>query len=254
MKHIIFVLFFVAMGFNCIAQSNKGLDNNEVNKVKKELVNQVINPMRKTADQLLRDINNAQALYDRLKDRHFSMATSTLVGEGQLEEYLSQFSFDDLFEAEEGKWFVKQDVVDVINNELDSDLKRAYLLALDMKKSLNEPYNEETNNQYIKEAAKLKEFILPSHTADFEKLVSQINDYNYYMFELARLFVAADEDKYRKTLEELVKDEDAPYLLDVPYTKTMLQLYISRKKAKQELTPQEKAELKAACSDAFPDF
>ena len=254
MKHIIFVLFFVAMGFNCIAQSNKGLDNNEVNKVKKELVNQVINPMRKTADQLLRDINNAQALYDRLKDRHFSMATSTLVGEGQLEEYLSQFSFDDLFEAEEGKWFVKQDVVDVINNELDSNLKRAYLLALDMKESLNEPYNEETNNQYIKEAAKLKKFILPSHTADFEKLVSQINDYNYYMFELARLFVAADEDKYRKTIEELVKDEDAPYLLDVQYTKTMLQLYISRKKAKQELTPQEKAELKAACSDAFPDF
>ena len=251
MKHIIFVLFFVAMGFNCIAQSNKGLDNNEVNKVKKELVNQVINPMYKTADQLLRDINNAQALYDRLKDRHFSVATSSIVGEGQLEEYLGQFSFDDLFEAEEGKWFVKQDVLDVINNEPESELTQVYLLVSDMKESLNEPYNEETNNQYIKEAAKLKEFILPSHKADFDKLVSQINDYNYYMFELARLFVAADEDKYRKTPEELVKDEDAEYLMKVPYTSKMLRLYRQRR---GQLKPEEKTELKNACSDAFPDF
>lgn len=251
MKHIIFVLFFVAMGFNCIAQSNKGLDNNEVNKVKKELVNQVINPMRKTADQLLRDINNAQALYDRLKDRHFAVTTSSQFGENKLEEYLGQLSFEELFETESGKWFVKSDVLDIINNEPDSDLKRAYLLSLDMKESLNEPYNEETNNQYIKEAAKLKEFILPSHKADFDKLVSQINDYNYYMFELARLFVAADEDKYRKTPEELVKDEDAEYLKDVPYTYKMLRLYRQRRGI---LKPEEKAELKAACSDAFPDF
>ncbi len=251
MKHIIFVLFFVAMGFNCIAQSNKGLDNNEVNKVKKELVNQVINPMRKTADQLLRDINNAQALYDKLKDRHFAVTTSSQFGEKKLEEYLGQLSFEELFEAESGKWFVKSNVLDIINNEPDSDLKRTYLLALDMKESLNEPYNEETNNQYIKEAAKLKEFILPSHKADFDKLVSQINDYNYYMFELARLFVAADEDKYRKTPEELVKDEDAEYLIDVPYTYKMLRLYRQRR---GQLNPEEKTELKNACSDAFPDF
>ena len=120
-----------------------------------------------------------------------------------------------------------------------------------MKESLNEPYSEESNNGFIKEATNVKSAILPSHKVDFDKLVSQINDYNYYMFELARLFVAADEDKYRKTAEELVKDEDAEYLLEVPYTSKMLRLYRQRRGV---LKPSEKAELKTACSDAFPDF
>lgn len=252
MKHIIFILFFVAMGFTCVAQNNKGgIDNNEVNRVKKELVNQVLNPMRKTAEQLERDINNAQALYNKLKDRKISLATTPQTGEDQLENYLGQLSFDDMFEMSEGKWFVKQDVLDVINNEPESDLKKAYLFVLDMKESLNEPYSEESNNGFIKEATNVKSAILPSHKVEFDKLVSQINDYNYYMFELARLFVAADEDKYRKTAEELVKDEDAEYLLEVPYTSKMLRLYRQRRGV---LKPSEKAELKTACSDAFPDF
>ena len=125
MKHMIFILFFVAMGFTCVAQNNKGgIDNNEVNRVKKELVNQVLNPMRKTAEQLERDINNAQALYNKLKDRKISLATTPQTGEDQLENYLGQLSFDDMFEMSEGKWFVKQDVLDVINNEPEPDLKK----------------------------------------------------------------------------------------------------------------------------------
>ena len=251
MKQIIIILFSVAMGFNCMAQNNKNIDNNEVNRVKKELVNQVVKPMRTTADQLLRDINNAQALYNKLKDRRISIATTPLAGESQLENYLEQLSFDEMFEMEEGKWLVKQDVLDVINSEPDSDIKKAYLLVLDMKESLNEPYEEESNNQFIKESAKVKDAIRPQHKQAFDKLVSQINDYNYYMFELARLFVAADEDKYRKNAEQLVKDEDAEYLLEIPYTSKMLRLY---RQKRGELNQREKAELKNACSDAFPDF
>lgn len=251
MKQTIIILFFVAMGFNCMAQNNKNIDNNKVNRVKKELVNQVVKPMRTTADQLLRDINNAQALYDKLKDRRISKATTPHAEESQLENYLEQFSFDEMFEMAEGKWLVKQDVLDFINSEPDSDIKKAYLLVLNMKESLNEPYDEESNNQFIKESAKVKDAIRPQHKQAFDKLVSQINDYNYFMFELARLFVAADEDKYRKSAEQLVKDEDAEYLLDVPYTSKMLRLY---RQKRGELNQREKTELKNSCSDAFPDF
>lgn len=252
MKHIIIILFFVAMGFNCVAQNDTGIDNNAVNRVKKELIKQVLNPLNQTADQLLRDINNAQALYSRLKDRHWGVETSSQLEENKLEDYLSQFSFGELFEEDDNKWFVKSDVLDVINNEPDSNLKRAYLLVLDMKESLNEPYNEETNNQFIKDATELKEFILPSHKAGFDSLVSHIKDYNFYMYELARLFAAADDDKYSKTVEQLVKDEDAPYLMEIPYTSKMLRLYCER--GKKGLTSEEKDELKTACPDAFPDF
>ena len=251
MKQIIITLFFVAMGFNCMAQNNKCIDNSEVNRVKKGLVNQVVKPMRATADQLLRDINNAQTLYDKLKDRKLSTVTSPQTGDSRLEGYLEQVSFNDMFEMEDGKWFVKQDVLDMVNDEPESSIKKAYLLVLDMKKSLNQPYDEESNNRFIKEAVNVKDAILPSHKADFDQLVSQINDYNYYMFELARLFVAADEDNYKKSVIQLVKDEDARYLIDVPYTCITLRTYIDNK---GRLTTNKKTELKTACSDAFPDF
>lgn len=252
MKQIIFILFSVAMGFTCVAQNNKGgIDNNEVNRVKKELVNQVLTPMRKTADQLLQDINKAQALYDRLKDRKLPLVTSPQTGDSRLEVYLEQVSFKDMFEKEDEKWYVKQDVLDMVNDEPESSIKKAYLLVIDMKESLNQPYDEESNNRFIKEAVNVKDAILPSHKDEFDLLVSQIDDYNYYMFELARLFVAADEDNYHKSATQLAEDEDATYLLDVPYTCITLSAYID---SSGKLTDNKKAELKNACYDAFPDF
>lgn len=248
MKHIILILFFVAMGFTCIAQNNKGIDNNDVNRLRKDLANQVLNPMHKIADQLERDINNAQTLYKKLKNRKYNI-TSPASQEGKkLEEYLKSFSsLKEMFtENANGDGFV----LEQINNGDNAELKSLYQLIFAMKQSLEEPYDEITNNQYIQEASNSSS-ILPQHKSEFEKLISQINDYNYYMFELARLFVAADEDKYNKTAKELVKDEDAEYLMDVPYTSKILRIYIQRKGL---LNQEEKAELKAACSDAFPDF
>lgn len=263
MKHIIIILFFVAMGFNCMAQDNKNIDNDKVNSINKELVNKVLIPMRKTAEQLGRDINKTQTLYNKLKDRRVSIATQPEVGEGRLKNHLEQLSFDEMFEEEDGKWFVKQDVFDVINNEPDSVIKDAYLLVIDMKESFNEPYNEESNNQFIKEAADVKKAILPGHMADFDKLVSQINDYNFYMFELARLFVAYDEDKPNvnpsewdnidKYLVHLLTQEDAIYLYDVPYTHNTLKEYIHWRGG-ENFPDNIKIELKTACPYAFPDF
>lgn len=248
MKHIIIILFFVAIGFNCIAQNNKGIDSNEVNRVKKELIKQVLNPMQKTANQLERDINSAQALYDKLKNRKYYVTSPSYQSIDNLVEYLTSFSsLNEMFaENTNDDGFI----LEQINNANNSDLKSLYQLIFNMKQSLDEPYDEITNNQYIKKASN-NSVILPQHKAEFDKLVSQINDYNYYMFELARLFVAADENDYRKTVEELVKDEDAEYLLEVPYTSKMLRLY---RQKRGKLEPEEKAELKAACSDAFPDL
>lgn len=248
MKHIIFILF-VAMGFTCVAQNDKGsIDNNEVNRVRKELVNQAVTPMRRMADQLERDINNAQSLYNRLSNRKYSITSLVSQGDNNLEEYLNSFpSLEEMFaeNANDDGFVLEQ-----IGNGDSSDLRTLYQLIFEMKQSLTEPYDESSNNKFIKEAANSRA-LLPQHKQEFDKLVSQINDYNYYMFELARLFVAADEDQYSKTAEQLVKDEDAEYLLEVPYTSKMLRLYRQKRGA---LNQREKAELKNACSDAFPDF
>lgn len=251
MKHLILIVFVVAMGFTCVAQNNKSIDNNEVNTVKTKLKKYVIKPMSNIADQLERDLNNAQTLYDKLKERNFNFTSPTAQGENKLEEYLNSFSsLKEMFDEN-----VDQDgyVLEKISNGDNPDLKSLYQLIFAMKQSLSEPYDEVTNNQYIK-AASNNNAVLPQHKPEFDKLVSQINDYNYYMYELARLFVAADEDNYRKSVKELVKDEDAEYLLEVPYTSEMLRLYCERGKRGEELTPEKKAELKTACSDAFPDF
>lgn len=249
MKHIIFILFLVAAGFNCVAQNNKAIDNNEVNRVRKDLVQQVKNPMNKMAEQLAKDINSAQALCEKLKNRKFeAMPSPSSQGENKLEEYLNSFStLEEMFAEntdQEGY------VLEQISTGDNPELKTLYQLIFAMKQSLNEPYDEASNNKFIKEASN-NSSLLPQHKPEFDKLVSQINDYNYYMFELARLFVAADEDKYSKTAEELVKDEDAEYLMEVPYTSRMLRLYRQRK---GQLNVREKTELKNACADAFPDF
>lgn len=245
MKHLILALFLVAMGFNCVAKGNKGIDNNEVNRVRNELVNQVLTPMRETARQLLNDLNIAQTKYNTLKDRKFDMLPSAQE-DNKLKEYLNSFStLEEMFK----KNFVESGfVLEQIRKADNTELKKLYQLIFAMEQSLNEPYDETSNNIFIKEASS-NSSLLPQHRPGFDTLVSHINDYNYYMFELARLFVAADEDKYTREADVLVKAEEAEYLLQVPYTKRMLYLYIHNK---GQLDPIEKAKLNKACADAFP--
>lgn len=246
MRKIILILLATVVSFAVNAQNAK-----DINSVKKNLQDKVVTPLKQKAANLDVEINDAQILYDKLKNRSYKIVSSNSEN-SSLDEYLGNFqSLKELFAGKDkGIDFV----LEQIEKADGSNRKNAYLLVIGMKKSLDNPYDETSNDRFIKDAKIFRNEILPKHLEEYDKLVSQINDYNYYMFELARLFVAADEDKYSKTAEQLVKDEDAPYLLDVPYTKDMLELYINSKKNEKDLSPEKKAELKAACSDAFPDF
>lgn len=237
-------MLMVAVGFTCRAQDNKAVNN-----IRKSLTQQVIVPMRKTATDLERRLTEVQGIYDRLKDRKYTSPDD-------LKDYLNDLTFDEMFDeldpgTEEWKSYVRKAVEDSVANAPESEFKRAYLRAFAMKKSLNVPYNKETNERFITDAAEIKGIILPAHAQGFEELADRIDDYNYYMFELSRLFVAADEDKYCKRVEILVKDEEAEELLKVPYTAGMLRMYL---KKKGQLTPAQKAELKQSCPEAFPDY
>lgn len=258
MRHILFILFIVAMGFNCVAQNNKGISSNEVNRVRKELVNQVLNPMRQTAYELERDINNAEALYSRLKDREYTAVAAQPGESDDLEAYLRGFSsLQDMFRENDKSY---DRVLNRIRSSDGSDLRTLYLLIFAMNHSLKVPYDETTNNLYIEQAAD-SHALLEGHEADYSKLVSQINDYNYYMFELARIFTAFDEelDNYRPAdwqstydyMKDLLNREDAMYLFDVPFTQEMLYNYIH---SSGNMPDNYKKVLYDSNPDAFPDY
>lgn len=231
----------VAVGFTGRAQDKKAVNN-----IRKSLTQQIIVPMRKTAADLEQRLTEVREIYDRLKDRKYTPPDN-------LKDYLGSLTFDEIvgYEPETGKWYENKEIEDSVANAPESDIRRAYLLAIAMKESLNEPYDKETNKQFIKDAAEIKDFILPAHAQGFEELAVMMDDYSYYMFELSRMFVAADENRYRKKVETLVKDEEAEALLKVPYTARMLRTYIEKR---GKLTPVQKAELKKSCAEAFPDY
>lgn len=250
MKHIVLAMLYIAMGFTCVAQDNKEITNKDVNEVKAKL-EQVLIPMREKAENLLRDINSQQAICDKLKDRIYDVSSFSSQGNVNLEEYLAGFStLKEMFKEDS---ITHGGVLEQINNSANSDLKSLYQLIFAMNQSLSKPYDEASNNQYIKEASN-NTGILPKHKPEFDSLVSKVNDYNYYMYELARLFEAAKEDNFQKEIGQLVKDEDATELLAVPYTAETLKTFFEDHKKHGDLSSEKKKELKTACPNAFPDF
>lgn len=162
----------------------------------------------------------------------------------KIEDFISQFpSIYDLYGDERSMQYLK--------DAPDSDLKRTYLLILDMIASLNNPYDEITNDQYIKDAAIYKTLIVDNHIKEFNDLVSQINDYYFYMLELAKVFEAADKDNYETKAEKLAVEEEADFLIYVPYTIKVLKEYI---KNKGDLPKSIQIELGKSCPKAFPKY
>lgn len=237
MKKLILIFILAAVGFNCEAKEPK------IDEIIKDM-SPVVTSLEDSVKRLEADLTAAKELYNKIKDRKYVLP-SALPDENSVETYLD--SFDSLKEM-----FAKGNQVrDKLYESSESKLCAAYGYILHMIGTLSRPYEEPMNNQYIEFGPKLAEFVRPKHKEEFDRLLNHINDYNYYMFELARMFVAADSDGYNKDIETLVKDEDAPYLLEVPYTSEMLEMYI---REKGKLPQDAKAELYKSCPDAFPDF
>lgn len=245
MKQILCILMSVAIGFTVSPQTD-----GEINDLINLLNQQAAGSMNIEIERIQTELQKARTLNDRLKNRLSISGTTAMQGNNQLEVFLSGFSdFDELFVKNADGNHVRGNVMEVIKKSDDSELRQAYLEAFDMNESLNVAYDEETNDRFIKDADNVKPRLLPAHQPGFDKLVSLISDYNFYMYELARLFTAADKNKYVKSAGQLAKDEFASYLMDVPYTARMLQTYIENKGQLED-----KEELKKSCPDAFPNL
>jgi len=140
----------------------------------------------------------------------------------------------------------------------NDETTQACLLTIDMVESLYQAYDEKTNARFIEKASACKGILQESV---YDDLVEKINDYNYYMFELSRIFDAFNNSKKDlrpsewKSIDDymrtLLKSEDAEYLFDVPYIHDVLHEYIHWR---GQLPENLKHELYRACPDAFFDL
>lgn len=231
-------LIFICLLFSLGSQAQKKANQKAVDNLSTSIQNNVINPLNAEVTNLQNQIDAIQLKIERIKNRRFVKRTN-----GNSMDFLSKYAtFAEIYED-------RENIKDNLSTD-ESGIAQTYLLAIKMKESLERVYNEKTNAQYIEQASSCKA-ILPQHRAEFDELVSMINDYNYYMFELARLFVAADEDGYKTSAKALADREDASYLIKVPYTKKVLTEYITRR----GVLPQNyKFDLKKGCPDAFSEL
>lgn len=188
-------------------------------------------------DDKIREMETKIAKYS---DRKYKRTPTTTLG--SLEEYLAGFdTFEDMLNHH----------ADIkITNYPESQLKSDYMLILEMQNSLRKPFDADSNSDFIDKASSITS-VLEKHEGEFKKLTEHLNDYNFYMYELARLFEAAREDGYKTKAKDLVETEDAKYLMEVPYTRTMLDNFV---RGRGELVNSDIEALKKSCPGAFSEF
>lgn len=239
MRYIALTLIALVFSLGSFAQNNKKPKQGTIDAISNNIKNNVIDPLDSEIQSLQDNIESIKLQIERIKNRKFIKKNEG----GNLQELLSDYeSFGEIFQD-------RDNLLEQLESD-NSEMAHAYNLAIKMMESLEKVYSEKTNTELIEEASAYKT-VLPQHQQAYDELVSMVNDYNYYMFELARLFVAADEDNYKANVKELTYREDAPYLMKVPYTKKVLTEYINRKGS---LPQNYKLDLKNGCPDAFSEL
>lgn len=239
MRYIVLTIIALMCSLGSFAQNNKRAKQGTVDALSNNIKNNVIDPLDSEIQSIQDNIESIKQQIVRIKNRKFTKKTEV----GNLQELLSGYeSLGELYQD-------RDNLLEQLEFD-NSEMARAYRLSIKMMESLEKVYNEKTNTELINEASTYKT-VLTQHQSAFDKLVSMVNDYNYYMFELARIFVAADEDNYKASAKVLTDREDASYLMEVPYTKKVLMEYIK----KQGILPRSyKLDLQNGCPDAFPIF
>lgn len=242
------LLLLLILGFTTQAKVLPGKNDSKFEKNITEASTRlgvVIEELNRTLENVKAELEEAEKYYNQYINRQLQKAGAAPTPQMSLDEYVGKFfSLTDFYNAS----LNDEDLTAIFAESPDSELKNTYLLILAMEGSLHAPYDEVTNNEFISQS-KIHKQVLPQHQKDFEILVSQINDYNFYMYELARMFEAYQNQP--RDAETLVKEEDAQYLLNVPYTAKMLKRYVN---SRGQLPSQYKAELYKSAPDAFYQF
>lgn len=128
-----------------------------------------------------------------------------------------------------------------------SPLAQAYLTICRMDESLNKIYDKKSNEEFKASIDSIRSLVLEQHKAVFEELASKINDYEFVMSELARVFRLVDKKGDNATVDQLSKDNELVYIVKIPYAKNTLTDYIGKSNPKRR-------ELCQEINEIYPDF
>lgn len=254
MNRYILLLMLAAVCFAGSAQSRNGsaqseLDK-EIEKVSRDLEKQVIPKLEEERDSLTIKIDRVDELISRLRDRLPSADPSENADD--LESYLLYYSsLKDMLGDNKKNNNSVYNRIHKDKNAKNSKLRAAYLFIFDMIRGLENPYGKTSNENCVDKISGHRRSILKKHLDEFDEYAALVKDYEYYMYELARLFVAAKEDNFTKNAKDLAEYEGAADLLKIPYTKSMLEKFI---KDKGMLIETDKEKLRNSCPEAFPDL
>jgi len=247
MRTLLIILLSIFVSLSSYAHAKKANQKN-FDIISTNIQNNVLPYLAEDTVRIQKDIEKTIDNINRIKDRKFVKRMSSADAENILKSYAS------IAEIHENK----SNIIRKLRSSGNNNKSQTCLLALDMIESLYQPYDEMTNAQFIEKQSVCKG-ILKDEV--YDNLVRMINDYNYYMFELARVFEAYNNSKKDLRPSEwnsiddymltLLKNEDAEYLFDVPYTHDMLHEFIH---FRGDLPENLKSELYRACPDAFSDL
>ena len=144
---------------------------------------------------------------------------------------------------------------DVINDQKlrksletnQSPLAQAYLTICRMGESLNKIYDKKSNEEFKASIDCVRSLVLERHKDEFEELASNINDYEFVMSELARVFRLVDKNGDNATVDQLSQENELVYIVKIPYAKNTLTDYIDKSNnARRELCEE--------ITKVYPDF
>lgn len=244
MRYKLIILLALMCSLGSFAKNNTNVNQSTIDEIKDNIRTKILPTLESEISSLKIQIAALEAQLKKIKDRKTPDTTTKGNGGGSkgVEEIVDAYTFNGLYKN-------RTDLRRVLEPYND-DMANTYLLILDMQESLYNVYNEDTNNELIERAEKYNT-VLKQHNDDYKKLVEQINNYDYYIIELARLLEAAKEDGFKTNASALAKEEGASYLMDVPYTKKVLEDYIYYGSRNKDLPRERKDELIESCPRAF---
>lgn len=177
-------------------------------------------------------------------------------GEDFLKEYLGKY------ESLTKEMLADEKLKSVLVSFPESPFAKAYLKIIEMNESLQTVYDKSKNNEYKKfvENSQNDSLLLEKHLTGFKELASNIQDYRFVVFELARVFKIIDGmngakgDIIRSKLKE---KEETEYIDKIDYAQKAIDAYINAKgdinNSIAAIRDKIKEEWSKACPEAFSE-
>lgn len=176
-------------------------------------------------------------------------------GDDFLKEYLGKY------ESLTKDMLVDERLKSVLVSFPKSPIAKVYLKIIEMNESLQAVYDKPKNDEYKKiiENSENDSLLLEQHLTGFKDLASNIQDYRFVVFELARVFKIIDGMNGAKgdIRSKLKEKEETEYIDKIDYAQKTIDAYINAKgdinNSIAAIRAKIKEEWSKACPEAFSE-